>query len=673
MNSLIAQKDFQSARNEFNRAAQLKPGEAYPKEKISEINGILKVQDEKQANFDQAITKADDYFEKKEYDQALSEYQKALVIFPGQKKAQDRVDEINLINSNAADKDKLLATLIKTADELFDKSEYSNSKTKYNEALLLSPGNEHANARISEINKIQTQQQEKENEYNKAIGTADIYFKNQEYSNALTEYQKASLVKPSEQYPANKIAEINSMLEGQAAQQNSYDQLIAAADKLFNEGKYEQAKIEYQKALDIKQGEKYPADKIAEINALLKSVVEKDKEYEDAIKQADGLFNMQQYTEANMIYKKAANIKTKEQYPKDRIAEIDQILLTQKATIADFNAYVSAGDRMMESKDYDKAKEKYNLALTLMPGEQYPQDKLREIEAIIVAQELSIQETYNKLIAEADANFLKQQYDQAKIKYQNALKYKPSEPYPVQKLGEIEGLISDLETMKVNYSRLIAEADVRFKAKEFQEAKSKYIEASAMFPKDEYPITKIEEINLYFKAEHLKLQQSYDKSIADADKFFASGAYDQALEGYRTAKIILPNESYPDEMINRILGILDANAVRDLLGSAVTIANNEEKKLNFEPVSITDRKSNMIFIKARNTTDVECKVVLSYGKGGSKNGGFILPIPASQQNKEYIISVGKQYTWFNQDNDWISLVPQGGSVEVSTVKISKGE
>ncbi len=80
----------------------------------------------------------------------------------------------------------------------------------------------------------------------------------------------------------------------------------------------------------------------------------------------------------------------------------------------------------------------------------------------------------------------------------------------------------------------------------------------------------------------------------------------------------------------------------------------------------------MIFIKARNTTDVECKVVLSYGKGGSKNGGFILPIPASQQSKEYIISVGKQYTWFSQDNDWISLVPQGGSVELILVKISKG-
>ncbi len=70
------------------------------------------------------------------------------------------------------------------------------------------------------------------------------------------------------------------------------------------------------------------------------------------------------------------------------------------------------------------------------------------------------------------------------------------------------------------------------------------------------------------------MQQAYDKSIADADKFFASNVLDQALESYRTAKSILPEESYPDEMINRILGILDANAVRDLLGSA----NNHRKQ-----------------------------------------------------------------------------------------------
>lgn len=669
---LMAQKDYTSARGEFTKASQLKPNESYPKEKLQEINQLLKQQDENQASFDQSVAKAEGYFAKKEYDQALNEYQKALVSIPGQKAVTDKIDEINRMKSGLAAKDNQFTSLLSEADILFDKASYNEAKGKYNEILVIEPDDEHAKARIAEIDQIQTAQREIENNYNKTIAAADIYFKNQEFESARTEYQKASSLKPAELYPANKLVELNNILEGQAAQQNSYEQLIAGADKLYSEGKYEQARIEYQKALDLRPNEKYPAEKIAEISKLLNSFADENKEYNDAINAADELFNLKKYPEANLMYLKAANIKPKEQYPKDRMLETDQMINQQKAAEAEYNQYVSAGDRMMESKEYDKAKDKYNLAIAIRPDEKYPRDKLREVEQIILAQKKIVQETYDNLVATADDYFNKKEYDQAKIKYQNALKYKPDELYPVQKLGEIEALVSDLEMLKANYNRLITDADVAFKAKELSEAKSKYVEASALFPKEEYPITKIEEINLYFKADNLKMQQAYDKSIADADKFFASNVLDQALESYRTAKSILPEESYPDEMINRILGILDTNAVRDLLGSAITIANNEEKKLNFEPVLITDRKTNMIFIKARNTTDVECKVVLSYGNGGSKNGGFILPIPASQQSKEYIISVGKQYTWFSQDNDWISLVPQGGSVEMILVKISKG-
>ncbi len=782
----IAQKDYTSARTEFTKASQLKPNEAYPKEKLEEINILLKEQDKNQASFDQSVAKAEEYFNNKDYDQALSEYQKALVIIPGQKMVAERVDEINRIKSNQADKYQKINLLLSEADNLFNKASYSASKGKYNEVLVIDPQHETAKNRVGEIEIIQKTQQEKADAYNRAIASADMYYKNQEYTNARIEYQKAADLKPSEQYPDTKLVELNKIIGDKELQQSSYDQLIAAADKLFEEGKYEQAKIEYQKALDLKPGEKHPsdrikeiesilasramamnlynqtiasadklmaagdynkaiseyqsaiamrpteqypkdkiaeidrikkekqaiddqynkamadgslnyqqkdydqaliryqdaaklkpqeqapADKIAEITAYLNTVADDNKNYSDAIQQADDLFKLKQYEEANLLYMKASYIKTKEQYPKDKMLEIDQLILQQNAAMAEYNQYVSAGDRMIEAKEYIKAKEKFNLALTIRPDEQYPQDKLREIESILVSQELAIQEMYNDLITEGDNLFAAKAYDQAKIKYQDALKYKSEEAYPIQKLGEIERLVSDQKTLELNYQKLIADADVKFKAKEYQEAKTKYIAASALFPSEAYPKTKIEEINLVFKTEQLNRQQNYDKAIADADKFFASSIFDQALEGYRTARGIMPEETYPDEMINRILGIMDANAVRDLVGSPVNVGNNEEKRLTFDPVLITDRKSNLIFIKARSTSEGEFKVVLSYGKGSSKNGGFIIPIPANQQNKEYIIPIGKQYTWFSQDNDWISLVPQGGSVEVSLLKISKG-
>ena len=423
----------------------------------------------------------------------------------------------------------------------------------------------------------------------------------------------------------------------------------------------------------LKPNEKHTQDKIIEITALLAGMAKENSEYTDAISEADGLFALKNYEEAKLSYMKASNIKSKEQYPKDKIEQIEQLISNQKAIQAEYNRIIAIADRMMVSKEYDNAKEKYSEALIILPNEDYPTEKLKEIDGIILSQELALQETYNGIIAEADALFGSQKYRQSKIKYQDALKYKPNEEYPVQKIAEVERLVSDLETLQANYSRLIATADKLFKSKDYQDAKPIYVEASALFPEEEYPKSKIEEINLIFKAEMQQIQQAYDKAIADADKFFSASVFDKALDSYRNAKEIKSDEIYPGQMITSIMKILDENAVRDVVTSAITIENNSQKKFNFSSISVSDRKSSFLFIKARNVSDKEFKVVLGYGKGGSKNGGYILPIPAGQKTKEYIIPIGKQYTWFTEDNDWISMTPQGGSVEVLLIKISRGK
>jgi hypothetical protein len=62
---------------------------------------------------------------------------------------------------------------------------------------------------------------------------------------------------------------------------------------------------------------------------------------------------------------------------------------------------------------------------------------------------------------------------------------------------------------------------------------------------------------------------------------------------------------------------------------------------------------------------------LNYGKGDAKNGGFVINIPDSDGQRDYIVKVGGQYKWFSEDNNWISLQPEGGSAEVSLIQISQ--
>jgi len=726
----LTQKEYFLSKDEFEKANKLKPDEQYPKDKLAELSVVLKGQQDIQDSYDNTIAQADAYVESKEYDNAIAEYEKALVYIPGAKYAKDKIDEVNLKKVNKLEKDKQYEKLIVKADKLFEKLDYEGAKIEFENAANLKPNESYPPEKIDIINAMLSEQNAQQNSYQQFIDAGDKFFSESKYDLAKIEYQNALEIKPDEKYPIAKIDEINKILENKVFTMNLYSQTIASADLLMAEGKYFKATQEYEKASSMQPTNQYPKEKIFEINkliteqkavdeqynkavadadnhykqryydqaltryqdatllkpdekhtqdriieitALLAGMAKDNQSYTDAVSEADGFFALKNYEEAKLSYMKASNIKSKEQYPKDKIEEIEQLISNQKAIQAEYNRIIAIADRMMVSKEYDNAKEKYSEALIILPGEEYPTGKLKEIDGIILSQELAIQETYNNIIAEADALFGSQMYRQSKIKYQDALKYKPNEEYPVQKIAEVERLVSDLETLQANYSRLIATADKLFKSKDYQDAKPIYVEASALFPDEEYPKSKIEEINLIFKAEMQQIQMAYDKAVADADKFFSASVFDKALDSYRNAKEIKSDEIYPGQMITSIMKILDENAVRDVVTSAVTIENNSQKKFDFSPISVSDRKSSLLFIKAKNISETEFKVVLGYGKGGSKNGGYILPIPAGQNTKEYIIPIGKQYTWFTEDNDWISITPQGGSVEISLIKISRGK
>ena len=240
---------------------------------------------------------------------------------------------------------------------------------------------------------------------------------------ALKEYNSARELMPEESYPGFKIIAIDELLSSQQSQDEEYLSLISSADQLYQDKKYDEARTKYEEALQIKPGEKYPTERIEQIDAILALAGSQGSEYDEAVKEADGLFGLQQYEEAKLAYMKAANLNEKEQYPRDKMEEIEQIISSRKARQAEYNKLVAAADRMMETEEYEKAKEKYFAALKLLPAEQYPQDKLNEIAEIALTNELNVQETYNNLITGADNHFEKQEYDQARIKYQNALKY----------------------------------------------------------------------------------------------------------------------------------------------------------------------------------------------------------------------------------------------------------
>lgn len=151
----IDKKDYDKAINLYNRAIKLKPDDTFPKEQIVKVE---KMRDEEavEAEYDSYIKKADDLFEKQKWDEAREYYVKAYNLF--NRTWPD--EQIKIIDQQAsAFLNQQYDKMIVKADEYFNKKNYDKSIELYNRAIKLLPNrdNTYAEGRLEEINNILNQ------------------------------------------------------------------------------------------------------------------------------------------------------------------------------------------------------------------------------------------------------------------------------------------------------------------------------------------------------------------------------------------------------------------------------------------------------------------------------------------------------------------------------------
>ena len=93
-----------------------------------------------------------------------------------------------------------------------------------------------------EYQKIKDDYEAKINEdYNVAIAEADVAMNGKDYTKAKESYTKASQLKSYEEYPKQKLTEIEGLLADLAKQDEAYNAAIAEADNFFSAEDYEKA------------------------------------------------------------------------------------------------------------------------------------------------------------------------------------------------------------------------------------------------------------------------------------------------------------------------------------------------------------------------------------------------------------------------------------------------
>ena len=316
----------------------------------------------------------------------------------------------------------------------------------------------------------------------------------------------------------------------------NYQKAITEADNLFDESSYEESLAKYEEALGYKPAEQYPADKIIELDALIQAKnaeVLKDQQenevYYNLITEADNLRDQDKLEQAVSKYQEALN-KKEEQYPKDQILALNELIEAKKKEAenqAKYDLAIVKGDAFLAQNSLRAAKDKFIEAQNLKPSESYPIEKLKEIEDKLKGQEEieANKKKYDDALIAADGFFNEENFTEAKLKYEEALSFENSSTYAKERIDICSKKIEESEAANVlaeKITKLLEEGNVLFESEAWEEAKNKFndilslesghIEATEKLVLIEAAILKVQELSDAAAADLAK-KESYDAAV----------------------------------------------------------------------------------------------------------------------------------------------------------------
>ena len=548
--------DLNTAKTAFEEATGLKSDETYPKNKLAEINDILAKKEAKKEEYANAIKTADEALGAKDYEAAKAAYQKATTIDPTEQYPKDQIGKVDALLAASIKLEQDYLAAVEKGDNALSSKSFTEAKTAFELASKLKPEEAYPKNKINEIDDFIAKNEAAEKQYQDKIAEADKALAAKDYELAKTAFSEAKTLKPAEAYPQQKLTEIDGILANLAKVEESYKAAIAKGDAAVTSGDFEGAKSAFNEAITLKPDEKYPKDKLAEIETIVLKNQKSEEEYNSAVQDGDDALSDKNYDKAKEFYTAASGIKPEEAYPKDKLAEIEKTIAEAAENEKAYNDALAAADDAMNANDLKTAKTNYKKAGDLKPEETYPKDQIAKIETQQAEQE-ELEENYTATISEADAALGSKEYEKAKAAYQKASGLKAEEEYPKSKLAEIDGILAELKGKEENYTAAIDKGDAALAAEDYESAKSAYKEAIAI--KDEaYPKEKIAEIEANLKeiaeqkAATEKLEADYQSAITKGDQLGAESKFEEAIAAYQKASELKPEEEYPKGKIEEL-------------------------------------------------------------------------------------------------------------------------
>ena len=626
-NDKFGAKDYISAKTYYEMALKQKAGDATAKQKLNETVKKIQEDGERQEIFYAHLDEGDMLNRQERYEEALAEYEKALAVFPDDKYVGAQAEAIRAILKERKDKQDTFDTAMSQGEALLAEENYDAAIMQFEAAIEIFPTDKLPKERLAEAQQQKRLYTDKLNLFDKLVEDANNFGLRKNYQAAIDKLNQALELFPDDVTATNKIKEY------QAAKSvaERYDAIIAQADQLYENKAYKEAKAQFQNALAVVSGDAYATDMIARLDPL---IAEQDAEEAARIAAEQEAARLAAEAEAARIAaeqeaariaaeQEAARIAAEQEAARLAAEEAARIAAEEEAARlaaeaerqAQISAILNAANELFANEELAAAKLKYQEVFAIDEGNATAAAKIQEIDNIFSQRAAELQQNYDNAMAAGAQALSAENFASAISKFQDALTYKPNDENATKQLAAAQKLEDDrIAALRVQYNAFIKEADAQYRANVFDKA-----------------------LENYAKAEELGL------------------------------------ETYPTEMINRINEIIEANKLYELNNQMIALGAGQAQRFEFNKIDIAVRRSNYIVIKVHNPhPEKTFPMIVSFGGEGGKNGGFVLPIAATDEEKTFVFRVGAQYKWFSEDNTWIEIISENNDVEIGLVEISRG-
>ena len=558
---LFDEEKWEDAKTIYLEADELIEDDTHVINKLAEVEKELNKlanQEELEAKIDALIDLAENAEEEEEYKTALAKFEEVLTMDDKNKTAQEGVvrmeEKIKEVKEQQSIEEEY-NSLITEADNLLEVEKYQDSKEKYEEALALMEEDEYAQEKISEIEQIMSEKAEEiaqKEAYEQAMETGIVALENNSFDNAIEAFEEALSIFEDDDEAKEKLAQAENLKD----EFETFSQLKEDGNDLIENEEWTQAKEKFEAAKEINEDEEVKTQ-LELINQKLNELAseeEKEEKFNELMEEASQLESEDELESAIAKYEKALEVKD-DNIPKEKIDELKELLEKRKSQQGAYAEAMEKAKKAFEEEDFAKAIEYYDDALEIEENDADAEKGKTEAKAELkrLAEE---EEAYQELLTEAKTKKESDELLEAKALYQEAQKQRPKDAVPQNAIVEIDELLRIKEEESEEneaYNKAIEEADLMAQNFKYDDAIDKYKEASKLKPDEEYPKEKIKELRTLIDqmASSSNKDEEFNEKVQKADLAFSNEDFKESISLYEEA-LEIKDDEYPKNQIELV-------------------------------------------------------------------------------------------------------------------------